>query len=273
PVGPSGCLDDMKVYSFTAKENEERYPQVAATDWAFRRRGYQVLSFTFDDLTAGRLDEDLVQAAESTVLWGPVGAVLGALDRAQRPRPPRLDYPTELTKYLGRTIRSGTLGEVRASDGDRGPFRWPVHVKPAADHKLFTGVFVTQFRDLIRLAALPGDTPVFVAEPLKLKSEWRATTLRRRVVNLANYKGDPLALPDPAVVAAGAADFVSAPIGYGADWGVTADGQTVLVEVNDGFSLGNYGVPGHIYTALLECRWRELNGLPDNGVGLDIPDA
>ena len=65
----------------------------------------------------------------------------------------------------------------------------------------------------------------------------------------------------------GTAAFASAPIGYGADWAVAADGRTVLVEVNDGFSLGNYGVPGHLYTALLQCRWRQLNGLPDDGVG------
>ncbi len=57
------------------------------------------------------------------------------------------------------------------------------------------------------------------------------------------------------------------PIGFGMDWGVTDLGQTLLVEVNDGFALGNYGTKGHHYTALIECRWRELMGLPDMELG------
>ena len=54
------------------------------------------------------------------------------------------------------------------------------------------------------------------------------------------------------------------------DWGVTVDGRTLLVEVNDGYALGNYGVRGHQYTAVIECRWRELMGLDDSGVGWEI---
>ena len=61
--------------------------------------------------------------------------------------------------------------------------------------------------------------------------------------------------------------FSDCPIGCGMDWGITSSGETLLVEVNDGFSLGNYGVRGYEYTALIEARWRELMGLPDNGVG------
>ncbi len=42
--------------------------------------------------------------------------------------------------------------------------------------------------------------------------------------------------------------FADAPIGYGMDWAVTDDARTILVEVNDGFALGNYGVRGLHYT-------------------------
>ena len=260
----------MKVYSFAAGPDDDRFPQVAATDFAFRRRGYEVVAFTFADLAAGRLDDDLSNHADRTLVWGPVGAVLGALDRAERPRPPLLDFPAELTGFLGRRVWRTTLGTVRSSEVDGGAAPWPVHVKPAEDHKLFTGVPVRGFRDLLRLSDVPSETPVFAQEVREFRSEWRATILRGRVLNVAHYKGEPLALPDPSVIVAAVDAFTSAPIGYGADWAVTDDGRTVLIEVNDGFSLGNYGVPGHLYTALLECRWRELNGLPDTGVGLDL---
>ena len=258
----------MKVWSFAAGPDDPRFPQVAATDHAFRRRGYEVAPFTFADLGAGRLDADLLRRPGETVVWGPIGAVAGALDRAGRPRPPLLDFPAELAAFLGRRVRAGRLGEVRASDAAGGPARWPVHVKPRTRHKLFPGVAVRAFRDLLPVAHLPADEPVWVQECIELRSEWRAIVLRGEVVHVAHYGGDPLAFPDPAAVAAGAAAFGSAPVAYGADWGVTAAGKTVLVEVNDGYSLGNYGCPGHLYTAALECRWRELNGLPDSGVGL-----
>ena len=257
----------MKVYSFAAGPDDPRFPQVAATDHAFRRRGYEVVPFTFADLAAGRLDADLIKRPGETVVWGPVGAVAGALDRAGVSRPPLLDYPAELAGFLGRRVRAGTLGEVRASDARGGPARWPVHVKPRETHKLFTGVAVRAFRDLLALKDLPAEEPVWIADFVPFRAEWRAVVLRGEVVNASHYRGDPLAFPDPAVVAAGAAAFASAPVSYGADWGVLEDGRTVLVEVNDGSSLGNYGCPGHLYTAALECRWRELNGLPDTGVG------
>ena len=52
-----------------------------------------------------------------------------------------------------------------------------------------------------------------------------------------------------------------APAAYGLDFGVTADGRTLLVEANDGFALGCYGLDPVIYAEMLEARWCELAGL------------
>lgn len=51
------------------------------------------------------------------------------------------------------------------------------------------------------------------------------------------------------------------------DWGITAKGETVLIEVNDAVALGNYGLEGRLHTAMIEARWRQLMSLPDNGIG------
>jgi hypothetical protein len=43
-------------------------------------------------------------------------------------------------------------------------------------------------------------------------------------------------------------------------WGA---GQTALVEVNDGFGLGSYGLEAGLYLDLVLARWAELvGGLP-----------
>lgn len=62
---------------------------------------------------------------------------------------------------------------------------------------------------------------------------------------------------------AGGQDGVGAPAGYAADFGVTGDGRTLLVEINDGYPLGCYGLQHNLYAQLLSARWAELVGTED----------
>jgi len=260
---------DMKVYSLTAKQGDPRFLQAAQGDYWFWQRGYDVVPFQREQLQAGDLDFDLTQNIESTIVYASVSVVREAVNRAGRPDPPNIDFPTELESFVGRSISESTMGEVRRWEAEE-PQRLPVHVKPRDRHKLFTGAVVNKFRDFIPLSGVPAEEPVIVQEVVEFASEWRASVLRGQILNVAHYKGDPMAFPDTNVVATALLAFKSAPIAYGIDWAVTTDGRTILIEVNDGFALGNYGVRGHQYTALIESRWRELMGLEDNGVGLSL---
>ncbi len=258
----------MKVYSLVAREGEPRYLQAMQGNYWFGQRGYEVVSFRREQLDAGELDGDLLGDPGSTIVYGSVAVVRDAIARAGRPVPGNLDFPAELADFVGRKIFDTTLSEVRRWE-EHEPGRLPVHIKPRDRHKLFTGKVVGSFRDLISISHLPGDTALVAQEVIDLRSEWRASVLRGRVLNVANYKGDGLVFPDAEMIAEAAERYVSAPIGYGMDWAVTRDGRTILVEVNDGFALGNYGMAGHQYTALIEARWRQLMGLQDNGVGYE----
>ena len=51
------------------------------------------------------------------------------------------------------------------------------------------------------------------------------------------------------------------PVAYGIDFGVLTDGRTVLVEVNEGYSLNPYGLESMEYAELLEARWLQLMGV------------
>lgn len=44
---------------------------------------------------------------------------------------------------------------------------------------------------------------------------------------------------------------------------VTDDGRTLLIEVNDGYALGCYGLFYIDYAKLLSARWAELTGTED----------
>jgi hypothetical protein len=48
------------------------------------------------------------------------------------------------------------------------------------------------------------------------------------------------------------------PAAFGNDFGVAADGRTLLVEVNDAYSLGYVGLRTVPYANMLEDRWVEL---------------
>lgn len=68
---------------------------------------------------------------------------------------------------------------------------------------------------------------------------------------------------EAAVIESAVKDFAGAPAGYAADFGVTGDGRTLLVEINDGYSLGCYGLQHNLYAQLLSARWAELVGTED----------
>ena len=61
------------------------------------------------------------------------------------------------------------------------------------------------------------------------------------------------------------------PAGRAIDLGVTSDGRTLLVEVNDGFALGSYGLDDVTYALLLSARWAELVGTEDPLRGRPVP--
>ena len=53
------------------------------------------------------------------------------------------------------------------------------------------------------------------------------------------------------------------PIGCSMDICVTKDGQTLLVEINDAYALGCYGLADVFYAKLISARWSQLLGVKD----------
>jgi hypothetical protein len=101
---------------------------------------------------------------------------------------------------------------------------------------------------------------LLASEVVEFTSEWRFYVLRGVVVGVGHYAGDPLVFPDPAVVRSAVTDFAGGcPAAYGLDFGVSA-GRTLLVEANDAYAIGVYGLPPPVFAEMLEARWLELVG-------------
>ena len=52
------------------------------------------------------------------------------------------------------------------------------------------------------------------------------------------------------------------PSSYALDVGVLSTGETALVEVNDAYGIGAYGIAAEHYYTFLKARWDELCAVP-----------
>lgn len=103
-------------------------------------------------------------------------------------------------------------------------------------------------------------------------SEYRCFVKYGEILDVRRYRGDWSKAPSREVVERAIAAYASAPAGYAADFGVTSDGRTLLVEVNDGYSLGPYGLWPELYAQLLSARWAQMVGIDDPcDFGVPVP--
>lgn len=202
--------------------------------------------------------DDLPDLGPDVGLAGYVGDVHRALTHLGKPIPRHDDYPEPLTEFLGRTIRTGTLGDVRATTTQ-------VFVKPTA-LKAFSGFLWLGNGDAEcrrRVVTHSDDTPVFIADPVHFVAEFRVFLLYGKIVDVRRYKGDWAIAPDRGTIEAGArAMKKTGPHAYCMDWGVTDDGRTLLVESNEGYSFGHYGLPPATYARMLAVRWKQMVSEP-----------
>jgi ATP-grasp domain, R2K clade family 2 len=79
------------------------------------------------------------------------------------------------------------------------------------------------------------------------------------------YRGDWAVHYDPQVIRAAVAAYKSAPASYAIDFGLTDTGKTLMVEVNEGYSIGCYGLFSTEYAQFLSARWAEITHTEDYG--------
>lgn len=243
--------------------HREAYPEGANTYAAldgFIQTGVEVAPFYgFGDV------ENLPDLGQETCVVGFIGDVWIALTRLGIARPSVLDYPVELLPWLGRKIELTTMREVRER-------AVPTFVKPV-ENKLFTGFVWKPDATRLKVASFEGDTPVWISEVVDFEAEYRCFILDRELVGVRLYRGDWAKALDRKVVESAVSEYRKGPRAYALDFGVTVEGQTLLVEANDSYALGNYGLPSVLYSRMIEARWEELtryiSGVVDASTGLD----
>lgn len=221
--------------------------------------GLERLGIPVRHYTIKRVHRRQLPLGPDTFLAGDMDAVHGALRQLGVAIPVPDDYPDCLREFLHRRVWTSTLGALEHElEIGSAP---PTFVKPAERRKSFTGVVCYSERDVAGFGNVGRRQRVWCAEAVSWVSEYRVYVVGDAIVGVDHYSGDAAVPVDMAVVGRAIALYRAsgtAPAAYAIDFGVLADGRTALVEANDGYAVGAYGIDAHAYTAMVVRRWAEL---------------
>lgn len=170
------------------------------------------------------------------------------------------DYPECLKEHLHRKVWTGTMKDIRNKLFEDGQID-PVFIKPREKLKKFTGFVLTCIDDLQFTNHAGNSTKIYCSEPVVWLSEFRCPVINgivRGMFRVPYTCHDADATPNIKDVQKIADDFENSPKAYCLDVGVLSSGETALIEVNDGFSIGKYDMPNDLYAELVITRWKDL---------------
>ena len=213
----------------------------------FQKLGIECVLFSSNEELEQRQPEDVV-----------VGGMLimSHVLNERNIHPENYNYPDELLPFCGRTIRT-----IRYSELARQQF--PVFIKPL-EEKRAQGIVLNNMNDLPEeYLYLPPEQELICSEVVPFISEWRCFIRYGKIIGIRLYKGDQNAPYNRDVIESAVTACRTLPAGCSLDFGVTQNGRTLLIEMNDGFSIGCYGLPDTEYAKFLTARWAELNHTAD----------
>jgi len=160
-----------------------------------------------------------------------------------------------------------------------------IFTKPVSDTKAFTGTVLSSAADFPLLGTVSGRTTFWVSPAIHFESEYRVFVLHGKVVGVQQYVSSSMHKCDgndvgattregvaldmdvvhQAVATLEDSDDAERTAAYALDFGLVVDPSvssgkgtltTVLVEWNDGYALGSYGLDPVLYTEILVARWK-----------------
>lgn len=227
-----------------------------------KKRDYPITLFTPKQLYRRWLKLDC-----KSFVAGELPLVLSALKQLKISFVKIDDYPESLAKFFHRTIWQSSLGKLEATlyQGRNKP----IFAKPANRSKRFTGKIFDSFHDLWVVSRVSRQEKIWCSEVVYWLNEYRVYLIKDRnsdsqIVGIYPYNLEQhktvekidLSIVREAIQCLD--DAGESVAGYALDFGILETGETALIEMNDGFSLGNYGLSDRLYTNLILARWEEL---------------
>lgn len=224
--------------------------------YGFRELGAEIIPYhTIDEIYEQVTDEDIVldYIDQCNSIFGKFG------------KEPHIDdYPENFQKFLGRKVWKDTINSISLHEE-----KWSAgfFVKPIRN-KAFTGKVISSISDLVGCGNSYENYEVLVSEALNIKAEWRCFILYDEIIDVRPYG----MLIDPSrkshlyhynadVLQEMIREFrniENRPAACSMDICVTDDERTLLMEFNDAYSLGYYGLAPVLYAKMISARWSQI---------------
>jgi hypothetical protein len=157
-------------------------------------------------------------------------------------------YPEKLIQFLGREIYEIQVKDILKIKEEK-------FVKPVRP-KAFATLITNDEDQFVNLMNIDDNEKAYVSDIINFESEWRVYINKNNIEAICNYKGDPTLFPDVDIIKAMIYSW-EGPVCYVLDVGVSQK-KTLLVEFNDFYSIGNYGLFPEKYAQMLLLRWSEF---------------
>ncbi|MDD5149788.1 MAG: ATP-grasp domain-containing protein [Flavobacterium sp.] len=161
--------------------------------------------------------------------------------------------------FIGREVNSDLLLNSIS--------QFPVFIKPNNKIKEFNAFVANKQWDIdfeIYHQKINPSSLVQTQDVIDILSEYRVYINNKKIIGCEHYLGDCLLFPDKNIIESvfDIANKKLNNIAYTLDFGILDNGKTILIEVNDGWAIGNYGIDSYSYYQLIKNRWFQIiNGV------------
>lgn len=218
----------------------------------FEYLGYNIKEFTLEDIMLDKMN----RIARNNVVVGSIDAMTMLFGKINK-RPEPIDFPQSIidTGLLNRKIGKMKLSEFIDNFKKENK---PMFVKPV-ETKLFDGALISKKEHLSYLRLDDsGSHDVFVSEPISIISEHRVYVHEKRAIYACNYSGNFRTSIDFGYVDDLIDAYDEQPVSYTIDVAVLDDHSMTVIEFNDFWAIGSYGLYCIDYAQMLTDRYFEI---------------
>lgn len=163
-----------------------------------------------------------------------------------------IEYHSILSDYMGRKTELVNIKDIKP----------PCFIKPNKI-KAFTGFVVTNnplYDNEISQSIYGYEGLVYMEEIINIVSEYRCYVKNGLLIGVKHYSGDDFISLNRTTVlhCVIEASRLLNQLTFTLDFGITKEGKTILIEANDAWSIGNYGLTPIKYFHFIKERWFQI---------------
>lgn len=258
----------MIVYAKVRPNGEYHSHNIAHAVYGFREMGFEIVKYE-------KIKDIYDLVTKEDIVLDYISQCLIIFDKFAV-HPHLEDYPEVLKPYMGRNVWTDTIDSINTT-----PEKWGIFVKPRKE-KAFTGKVINSPKDLIGCGSCYENYEVYCSEKVDILREWRGFIYYDKLIDLRPYNGNWCFNYDSNVIDKAVKSFIKwkdRPVACSLDFALISKSvfydnngnvvdyetdceseiqQTIFLEANDAYALGNYGLHHIMYAKMISARWSQL---------------